>query len=147
MTAGQPNLVGIGTGGEPSFGGEDGPVANLARSGGQPATDDLLGPALAIHIGGVDQVATGLDEPVELVVGGGFVGLGSEGHGSQRQRRDTDAARAQCAVFHDEIPFFRGRGLRCDDAPPVMQISAVCRSVSPSHRGGRWWPPGVASMG
>ena len=94
-------------------------VARTTRSrlvwpGVEPATNDLLGHAVGVHIGRVDQVAAGLYEPVELVVGGDFVGLGSEGHGSQRQRRDTGAARAQRAVFHNEIPFFRDWASECD---------------------------------
>ncbi|MBB4744039.1 hypothetical protein BJY16_007498 [Actinoplanes octamycinicus] len=32
---------------------------------GQPAADDLLGRTAAVHIGGVDEIAAGIDVPVE----------------------------------------------------------------------------------
>ena len=46
-----------------------------------------------VDVGGVDQVAAGLEEPVELLVRPVLVGLVAEGHGAQREGRHDGAAR------------------------------------------------------
>ena len=38
-----------------------------------------------VDVGGVDQVAAGLEERVELGVASRLVGLGAEGHGAERE--------------------------------------------------------------
>jgi hypothetical protein len=76
MTSGQADVIGAGTGREASLGRQHHLVADLGPLFGQPATDDLLGSAVAVHVGGVDQVAADLHESVELGVAGLLVGLG-----------------------------------------------------------------------
>lgn len=67
----------------------------------QPAADDVLGGAYRVHVGGVDEVATGLEVPVELLMRAGLVGLVAECHRAQRVAGHDGAAVAQSAVFHD----------------------------------------------
>jgi hypothetical protein len=72
---------------EPALGGEHDAVPYVGGPRREPAADDLLGPAAAVDVGRVDEVAAGLDERVELRVRARLVGLRAERHRAQRQRR------------------------------------------------------------
>ncbi len=55
--------------------------------------DDLLGVALGVEVGGVDEVATEVDEPVDDLFGllhtGAPAEVLAERHGSEAQRADA----------------------------------------------------------
>ena len=55
-------------------------------TGRQPVADDLLGATTCVHVGGVDEVATTLDEQVELFVSGRLVALVAERHRAEALR-------------------------------------------------------------
>jgi hypothetical protein len=86
VLAGETQPVRVIRGREVSLGGDD---QLVGESGvvGEPASDDALGLATAIDVCGLDEVAIGLDERVELFAGVGLVGLLAECHGAQAQAR------------------------------------------------------------
>jgi hypothetical protein len=59
-------------------------VLAAAGPAGQPAADDLLGPAVRVDVGGVDQRAARRDEPVELGEGVSLAGLVAERQRAER---------------------------------------------------------------
>jgi len=69
------------SGGEAALGRDHRTFARF-RPGGQPAAGDLLGPAVRVNVGGVDQRPARRDEPVELGEGAGFAGLVAERQGA-----------------------------------------------------------------
>jgi hypothetical protein len=52
---------------------------------GEPAPDDLLGGAFAVHVGGVDEVAAALDVGGEDVAGCLLIGFRAESHGAKSE--------------------------------------------------------------
>ena len=70
---------------------------------GEPAADDLLRHAGGVHVGGVDQRAAGLDEPVELLVRAGLVGLGAEGHRAEASSDTAQPLRPEGSVVHAHV--------------------------------------------
>ena len=85
---------------EPPLGGEDDPVGHVAGSVGEPAPDDLLGDPGGVDVGGVDEGAARLDEPVELRVRPVLVGLVAERHRAEAELGDRTAAVAKGSVAH-----------------------------------------------
>jgi hypothetical protein len=77
-------LMGALAHGSPDLGGQHGLLTSSLES---PA-DDLLGLALGVHVGGVDEVEAGLERPVDdadaLLVAG--VPPAAEHHGAETQR-------------------------------------------------------------
>jgi len=66
----------------------------------QPAAQDFLGGALAVNVGGVDEIAPGLGEAVEDLYAFLFAGLAPEGHGPQAAFAYPRAGFAHVAVIH-----------------------------------------------
>ncbi len=95
----RPSCRGI-VGAEAHLGRDHQVVAALAR---EPAAEDLLRSAEAVDIGGVDEIAAGLDETVEHFPAERLVGLAAEGHGAQAKLADLEAGPAQKAVFHPSL--------------------------------------------
>jgi hypothetical protein len=63
--------------------------------------DHRLGVAVAVHIGGVDRRAAGLQ--IELELGGRIVGVGvaAPGHGAEREPGDRQPASAERSLLHE----------------------------------------------
>ena len=74
------------------------------------AAGDLLRHALAVDVGGVDEVAAGVDEAVDDLLARGLVGLVAERHRAEAELRDACAGAAELAVFHGGVAPDRGRG-------------------------------------
>ena len=83
MSAAGPAIGRVTAHREAGLGGDGEPVC--AAPGGQPPSDDLLGGAPGVDVGGVDERAALLDETIKDCVRRGFVGLGPEGHGSEAE--------------------------------------------------------------
>ena len=66
----------------------------------QQAADHLLGHALAVDVGRVDEVATDLYVGLEL--GGSVlrIGVRTPGHGAQRESRDEKSGAAERTLLH-----------------------------------------------
>jgi hypothetical protein len=92
-------LVGVVAHRAVELGGEDDVVAPPA---GQCLGDDLLGLALGVDVGGVDDVDPGVqravDDPDALVVVG--VAPGAEHHRAEAQLADRDAGASERAMLH-----------------------------------------------
>ena len=90
------DVVGVAAHREPGLRREHDLVA-LARD---RAAGDLLGHALAVDVGGVDEVAAGVDEAVDDLLARRLVGLVAEGHRAEAELRDACAGATELAVFH-----------------------------------------------
>ncbi len=97
VLAGEAQVVGTVAHREATLGGDD-EVAQLLAL--EPAPDDLLGGAVAVDVGGVEEIATGLDIGVHHLKGRGLVGFLAEGHGAEAVGGDDGAAIAELAIFH-----------------------------------------------
>src|ERR1035437_8274266 len=86
-------------GGEAGLGRDDHEVTRL-RPAGQPAADDLLGPAIRVYIGGVDQRSARRHEPVKLREGVGLAGLFTERQRAEGERGDRASAAPDQPVLH-----------------------------------------------
>ena len=68
--------------------------------GAQQRADHRLGVAVAVHVGGVDQVAARVE--VTLQLGGRVVGVGvpAPGHGAEREPGNRQPASAERSLLH-----------------------------------------------
>ena len=80
------------THGKPALGRENHAFGDIGWSAGKPAPDDLFGLTAAVHVGRIHEGAACFDEAIELFMRAGLIGLDSEGHGSQAERRNRAAA-------------------------------------------------------
>jgi hypothetical protein len=94
---------------EAELGGEDHLVTRLALL--EPVAEHALGQAvLTVDVGGVDEVDTSVESPIDHPVCGRLVHAGlvherllvglAERHRAQTQRRDADARRSQVPILH-----------------------------------------------
>ena len=83
------------------FGGQN-PVAPLGLDG---TPDDLLGLALIIDIGGIDEIDTMIRRHADNGLGCGFIRLHAEHHGAEAQARDFETTAAQFMIAHAFPPF------------------------------------------
>src|SRR2546430_10521912 len=132
----------------------------------QPLADDLLGPAPAVDVRGVDEITALLDEPVELRVGAVGAGLRAERHGARTQRRHQRPGAAEGSILHTTHAIRIHRGIHCDhgtsgspcgstgradgptsmaavpaagaNSPPAPPPRIPTSTPAPGHR--TWWP-------
>jgi hypothetical protein len=105
VVAGKAAIVRPGAGREAHFGGEDEPFAKPA---GQRFTDDLLGHALRINVGGVDKIDARVEAKRNLTARVGKIGVApqtvtAEGGRADAQGRDFQPGPAEQTVFHDGL--------------------------------------------
>src|SRR6185503_9565054 len=62
--------------------------------------EDLLGLALVVLVGGVEEVDAGVAHRLEHVRRRGLVGIAAEGHGAEAELGNLDAGTAEGFVFH-----------------------------------------------
>jgi len=73
-------------------------------------TPPVAGRPAAVDVGGVEEVAAGLEEGVHDGEGGGFVGGPAELHGPEAEVGDGEVGGAEGAELHGEIV----AGVRCE---------------------------------
>ncbi len=107
VIAGGAGVVGAGAEAEIGFGGDQDLVAPAADG----VTEDFLGEAVGIGVGGVKHIQAVFEADINEA--GGFGGAGgakgfeevaaaTEGAGAEDKRRDFEAGRAKQSVFHGE---------------------------------------------
>jgi hypothetical protein len=106
----RPLVVGAGADRGQQLGAEH----DLAAPAADGPTQQLLGLAVGVDVGGVDEVHAGVqcraDDPVHLGLAERphlvvhRVALAAEGHGAQRDLRHPHAGAAELAVFHGTAP-------------------------------------------
>src|SRR5207249_7574648 len=97
----------------------------------QGLAHDLLGPALAIDVSGVDEVDPGVERRMDHADALVLVGIapGAEHHGSQAMRADLDTGPAKGAVFHDRgSPPNAGAVFDCGRAGPTAGTPGGART-------------------
>ncbi len=97
---GQPGTVRRVIQREAALRGQHNRLGDAGRPAGEPAADELLGDAVAVHVGRVDERAACLGKPVELAVRARLVGLCAEGHGPKAKAGYGAPAAPQRPVFH-----------------------------------------------
>jgi hypothetical protein len=100
MVAGQPRLVAPRACRETHLGGQHDPIPPALDG----LTNNLLGAAIGIDIGGIDKITAGieeaLDHPFSLIGGRCPFALLAEDHRAQAKIRDQQTAVTQSIVFH-----------------------------------------------
>ena len=105
VVAGKAAIVRASAGRETNFGGEEEPVAKAI---GERFTDDLLGDALRINVGGVDKIDARVEAERDLTARVDKIGVApqtvtAEGGRADAQGRDFQPGPAEHTVFHDGL--------------------------------------------
>src|ERR1019366_3405504 len=105
-------------------------------SPGEGLTDDLLGLALRVDVGGVDEVDPRVEGPMDdadrvFVI---LVTPGAKHHGAEAEFADVDPSAAEGALLH-----------LSEDTRPVLDEAGLRCAVALGHRGGCRW--GTSSSG
>ncbi len=89
---------------------------------GEPG-EQVLGVAVGVDVGGVDEVPAGVDELLELFRGHLLVGGAAPGHGAEAEPGDLQPGAAEVTLFHRTCPL---TGRRCGGgaAPPAGTAAA-----------------------
>src|SRR6185312_1901267 len=85
----------------------------------------LLGAAVIVLVGGVDEVDAGLTRQRDDALAGGGIGLPAEHHRAEAERRDLEPAAAEAAIVHAAPPVL----------PLFLTVCPECISVVPAKAG------------
>ena len=135
MVAGEAGVVRSRAGREPRLRGDE----NAVAAAGERFAEDLLGEAIGIDVGSVDEVDAGVEALVDLPGGELDVGCADdgehaappEGHRSEREGGDAQARATELAIFHvDGFRIACGRVCVCTVGAQRVHCWSSFRSCS-----------------